>query len=245
MSQDLVDALDEVWSTIAADAAELTATDWDRPTGCPGWTVKDQLSHVVWAARIWGGEPAADVEVPERAHVHTDMARYMERDVEARRTVAPADVVAEFEAWRARAIESLRSHGTDGLDAEFAGPMGMTMPRRRWLPISVFDQWVHLNDMRQATGRTPVLSGRAADQALQVVLGALSRAAEAPYRLVLTGGRADDLVVGDGEPVATVTVDAADFFARACGRDVPRGTVTVEGDRAVGESAFAVFPVTP
>jgi uncharacterized protein (TIGR03083 family) len=40
-------ALDEQWDALTALAIDLAADDWDRPTACPGWSVKDVYSHIV------------------------------------------------------------------------------------------------------------------------------------------------------------------------------------------------------
>ena len=51
-----IDHLETTWASIQVLCADLTDAQWDEPTGCPGWTVKDNLSHLVdyeavrWAA---------------------------------------------------------------------------------------------------------------------------------------------------------------------------------------------------
>ena len=42
-----VENLAIVWSSIDQLCSGLPAGQWDLPTGCPGWTVKDHLSHLV------------------------------------------------------------------------------------------------------------------------------------------------------------------------------------------------------
>ena len=52
---DSVENLAIVWASIDRLCSGLSAGQWDLPTGCPGWTVKDQLSHLVdYEARALG-----------------------------------------------------------------------------------------------------------------------------------------------------------------------------------------------
>jgi hypothetical protein len=41
-----VENLAVVWASVDELCAGLPDSDWDLPTGCPGWTVKDHLSHL-------------------------------------------------------------------------------------------------------------------------------------------------------------------------------------------------------
>jgi uncharacterized protein (TIGR03083 family) len=45
-----------VRSTIAL-AGTFGAAQWDLPTECPGWTVRDQVSHIVGVERMLLGDP--------------------------------------------------------------------------------------------------------------------------------------------------------------------------------------------
>jgi uncharacterized protein (TIGR03083 family) len=43
----VVDDLVEVWRSLTAACKGIRAEEWDLATDCPGWTVRDQLSHIV------------------------------------------------------------------------------------------------------------------------------------------------------------------------------------------------------
>ena len=51
-------ALAETWGALAEVCHELSTTEWGLPTECPGWDVKDQLSHLIGIERSLMGEPA-------------------------------------------------------------------------------------------------------------------------------------------------------------------------------------------
>ena len=41
------DALAETWGALAEVCLDLSDAEWALPTECPGWDVKDQLSHLI------------------------------------------------------------------------------------------------------------------------------------------------------------------------------------------------------
>lgn len=51
MSEPIVDLLDEAWTSISELCGELDEAMWDLPTDLPGWSVKDNLSHIVGTRR--------------------------------------------------------------------------------------------------------------------------------------------------------------------------------------------------
>ena len=47
MTEPLIGLLDAVWTSISAVCEGLTDDQWALPTGCPGWTVQDQVAHMI------------------------------------------------------------------------------------------------------------------------------------------------------------------------------------------------------
>jgi uncharacterized protein (TIGR03083 family) len=65
-----VENLAVVWASIDQLCSGLDARQWDRPTGCPGWTVKDHLSHLTdYQARALGRPAAQHEPGPEPEHL--------------------------------------------------------------------------------------------------------------------------------------------------------------------------------
>lgn len=246
----LVDALDHVWSSTSAVLHDAGDDIWERPTGCPGWTVRDQLSHMIWSADIWRGVAPDPIELPELAHVAGPVGAYMELAVHARRGREGAEVLAEFDASRAGAITDLRDRLPGGLDEPLAGPMGYEMPRAAFLEISVFDQWVHGVDIAAALGVEPDRrSGAAQHSQSQILAGWSAKAGDVrPVEVAVVGGPADpDLPhrLGIGEPVASIEIHFDDLVTRAAGRDRPVGSIEVRGDAPAAQAALDLSPVTP
>ena len=73
------------WDSVISVVVELEANEWDFPTDCPGWTVKDCVSHLVGIEhRLLGREvvhpPAVDFSVAK-----TPQGRNNQVDVDSRK----------------------------------------------------------------------------------------------------------------------------------------------------------------
>src|SRR5258708_2549828 len=62
-------ALGGTWGGLAEVSAELSDTEWGLRTECPGWDVKDQLSHLVGIERSIMGDPVPPWDGPFGDHV--------------------------------------------------------------------------------------------------------------------------------------------------------------------------------
>ena len=98
MSDPSVDLLDQVWSSIISLGRDLTEAEWKRPTDLPGWTVQDNLAHIIGTERMMAGEPAPEVTLGDTDHIRNPLGEANEVWIEARRSRTGADVLAEFTA---------------------------------------------------------------------------------------------------------------------------------------------------
>jgi len=104
---DSVENLAIVWASTGRLCSDLAAGQWDLPTGCPGWTVKDQLSHLAdYEARALG-RPAPRHEPGPLPHVKNEMGRANEVGVDARSGMAGVGRIVS-RGVRAGAIWSAR-----------------------------------------------------------------------------------------------------------------------------------------
>lgn len=266
---ELLDALEATWDATSAFAATLTGQEWDLPTGCPGWTVKDNLSHMVGLERALMGDPDPTHDLPDYPHVRDDVGRYMEVHVDVRRPVDPVDVLAEFDEVRTRRIAQLRQLVTS-LEDEIPGPLSTPMTAGRLLPMRVFDCWAHDQDMRRAVGRAGNQTGLPAEISIdRMVRGARYNL---PKRLAVTEDvdvvfditepepRRVAARIGPDEatlldevpahPAVRLTLDLDTFVVLGCGRDgypdvIARGSVSCEGDHDLADRIVKAMPVTP
>lgn len=147
--------------------------DFEKPTECPGWTVKDQLSHVVSLESALAGRPDPPVEVPDYPHLRNDLGRMMEAGVELRRPRPGKEIVAELQQVMARRLGQLRD--TDLTEATMVEtPMG-EMTFGNMLRLRVNDIWCHEQDIRAALGRPGALDSPAAATFCQFALAQLPK----------------------------------------------------------------------
>ena len=255
-----------------ADAfASLVSTfrgdEWDRATRLPGWSVKDNLSHVAGGAHMLLGRPAPEIDLPSHlTHIRNDVGRWMEYAVEARRPAPGPQVAAELASVGAELVDMLRAAGDDALTATIEGPLGSRPKLGDMLSIALFDWWCHEQDVREALGRPGHVDGTVAVHSRARILGGLRRTLPAaveldrPVRLVMHvtgpdqataeaffgGGDADD-AVASAETV-TVRANLLTWNALACGRELGaplHDVIEVDGDVLLAERILAAAPMTP
>src|SRR6187402_1855979 len=112
---DTIDKLEQTYRSISALGAELTEEQWQSPTELPGWTVQDNLSHLIGTERSLEGLPLAEHVPPEAGHVKNPIGAFNEREVDFRRGRTGAEVLAEWNELIETRITSLR----DGDDAYY------------------------------------------------------------------------------------------------------------------------------
>lgn len=253
-----VAALEEVWSSIVDLGSGLAPGDWDLPTDCPGWTVRDQMSHMIGTERTLLGEAPPARSGPRPAHVRNEIGEANEAWVEARRALPGVAVLDEFRQVTARRLEQLRSFGRARFDELGPSPVGQ-VPYREFMDVRAFDCWVHEQDIRRAVGRPGDRYGAGESRAIDRVAGLLgymvARRAGAPEGTVvqwrLTGplGRDLNVAVRDGrgamvavtssQPDVRFTLDSDWLVRLGCGRSsgadaLAAGGVVVEGDAELG-----------
>ncbi len=250
-----------VRSTLAL-AGTFGEADWDRPTECPGWTVKDQLSHLVGIELELLGEPPAEVDVPEFEHIRNVFGRSLERAVHARRPVPGPAVAAEL----ADALER-RLAQIPGIDPERVVrlPEGRDGTYTELMRVRAMDCWTHEQDVRRAVGRPGNLDAPAAHCFWELLSRGLPlivarRAKAGPGRSVafeITGPpdfhvavRVDDEGRGHwaepGNPDAALAMEWETYVRLTAGRCTADAVdVRVSGDRDLGDRVLAHMALTP
>jgi uncharacterized protein (TIGR03083 family) len=250
--------LDEQYDAIVALAEGLTPAEWDLPTACPGWSVKDNVSHVIAIEAMLLGRPNPDVALPDDLpHVRNDFGRVNEQWVESYRGRTPDEVLADLRGVIAERRAALGGMDQAAFDAESFTPAGPDS-YGRFMRIRVMDIWMHEQDIREAVGR-PGHEDGAAPQAVLEELSAMlgyvvGKRAGAPdgssVRFSLTGpmsrtvdvavdGRARVVDALPGEPTVALTMPGL-LFTRLCGgRGADPAGVDMQGDTALGEAVVA------
>lgn len=253
-----VAALDAAYDAVVALAEELAPDEWDLPTACPGWSVKDNLSHIIGIESMLLGAPNPEDTLPDDLpHVHNDFGRVNEVWIESYRARPPADVLADLRSVIAQRREALAGLDQAAFDEDSFTPAGPDT-YGRFMRMRVMDIWFHDQDIREAVGRPGHLQGpapkAAVDEVAHVIGYVVGKRAGAPVgssvRFELTGpmARRIDVEVTDrarvvdalpGAPTSTLTVPGDHFMRLVGGRGADPVVVHVTGDDALGDAVVA------
>ncbi|MBC6470716.1 maleylpyruvate isomerase family mycothiol-dependent enzyme [Actinomadura alba] len=252
-----------VRSTIALSET-FGAAEWDLPTECPGWTVRDQVAHIVGVERMLLGDPPEEHTLPaELPHVRNDFGRLLEIAVDARRTTSPETVLAELRETLSRRLTALAA-----IDPrrQITSPDGRPGPYSRFMMFRAFDCWVHEQDIRRAVGRPGNLDAPAAERARHILGSGMpavvaKRAGAGPGSSVIfkiTGPptfRSCILVGDDGRarwaepepnPTVTLAMDWEAYMRLAAGRCAPTAVdIAIDGDHELAGRVLGNMTVTP
>jgi uncharacterized protein (TIGR03083 family) len=142
--------MSELWATIAAergalagDLADITPAQWDTPSLCPGWTVRDIVAHLSATASLNPGTFFLNM-----AKAGFNFDKFANNQIAKHRGADPAATLAEFR----------------GLQDSTSAPPG---PKASWLGEVV----VHGADVRRPLGIPHAYPPEAVRQALDFYKG--------------------------------------------------------------------------
>ena len=217
--------------------APLTEQQWKTETDCPGWSVQDNISHLVGIENMLLGKPPTAHKSPKYDYIKNPIGEHNEHEIDVRRSLTGSQVFAE---WKATATE--RVHQLQTADAEyFAKPMMMpTGPGTLgdFLDIRILDLWIHDQDIRRALNisgnhggpcaehtidrliRTlPIVVGkRAATPEGESVLITISGAVQRTIYVSVSEGRANIVAASPATLLCAITMESTVFTALATGR---------------------------
>ena len=153
MGTELVDLLDRAWRSLDDLCTQLSPEDWDRSTDCPGWTVKDIVSHIAGTESWLLGRPLPNHEPQSIDHVHNEIGRINEVQVDSRRPWPPEQVLADYREVTEERLEILRGWTEQDLNADSWTPFGPGTAKRL-LAARLGDTWIHEQDIRSAVDRS-------------------------------------------------------------------------------------------
>jgi uncharacterized protein (TIGR03083 family) len=259
------EALRESWGGLAEACFELSSNEWGLPTECPGWDVKDQLSHLIGIERSIMGETPPEWDGPRGDHVKNDVAVVNEAWVAVRRPLDGAAVRAEFVEVTGVRLEQLEKRTEDEWAVVGWSPVGQ-VPYAVFMEVRAFDSWVHEQDARRALDRpggcgnlaSAVSLGRV-ESAMPFVVGKKAACRDGTAVRFDIAGPGDDAraftvaVEGtrarmddDATPTVTLSLSSLDFLRLGCGRATAAqveaaGGIAMAGDAAVGRQVLSAM----
>ncbi|MGK5533184.1 maleylpyruvate isomerase family mycothiol-dependent enzyme [Streptomyces sp. URMC 129] len=265
--QPSIDAWTQSIEAISELVASLVDGEWNRPTECPGWSVRDVVSHVIGGECEALGDPRPIHTLPrDLYHVTDETTRYLEVQVDVRRHHTGPEMTSELEYTIIRRSRHLRNERRKPEDV-ISYPLYGKMTLADFLQMRVFDVWTHEQDIRRALRRPGNIASAAAHVARDVLLERLPKVvaetAGAPKKSAvvfdvhgpvefLRTVRVDENGNGSVDrapslgPVVTFTLDWETFARLASGRVRLKkiaDKVKIEGDMDLAERILTSFPV--
>ncbi|POX51272.1 maleylpyruvate isomerase family mycothiol-dependent enzyme [Streptomyces sp. Ru72] len=246
----------------------LVEGEWNRRTPCPGWSVRDVVSHVIGMDCEMLGDPRPIHTLPrDLFHVTNDHQRYMEMQVDVRRHHTAPEMTSELEYTIIRRNRQLRNDSRDP-GTKVRGPLGTEQTLEEAMRYRAFDVWVHEQDLRTALGRPGNLDSPGAhitrDELLAALPEVVAKGAGAPpgsavvidvhgpvefLRTVRVDAEGRGSIDGTPSlgPAVTLTLDWETYVRLACGRvgaDAAADRIKAEGDPELTAAILRSFAVT-
>ncbi|WP_405734380.1 maleylpyruvate isomerase family mycothiol-dependent enzyme [Streptomyces sp. NBC_00028] len=267
--QPYADAWTHSIEAISELVTPLVEGEWNRRTPCPGWSVRDVVSHVIGLDCEMLGDPRPIHTLPrDLYHVTNEQQRYTEMQVDVRRHHTAPEMTSELEYVIIRRNRQLRNESRDP-GAKVRGPYGTELTLEESMRRHAFDVWVHEQDLRAALGRPGNLDSPGAHIARDYLLAELpavvAEKADAPrssavvfdvhgpieflrtIRVDIQGRGTLETAPALG-PAATLTLDWETYVRLACGRVTPDAVadrVKAEGEPQLTAAILSNFSVTP
>ncbi len=259
----MIELLTVVWDSLIELGADLDEVQWKTPSELPGWTVQDNLSHIIGTERMMQGDPTPDNQPARTDHIANPIGEMNEHWVEHYRDLPGAEVLDIFRQLSARRLTELAALPPAAFDEIGPTPVGQA-PFRVFLAVRVMDSWIHEQDMRRALNRPGHLRGPAADHSVARLVNAMPFVvgkqvgapdgtsvvldiarpaspadgieADSLMVAVLVDGRAALVDAVPSEPTAELELDLATFVALTNGRWDPASALDDGRVRVSGDA---------
>jgi uncharacterized protein (TIGR03083 family) len=254
----IIDALDQTWESIDRTLRPHSLEAYDAPTPCPGWSVRDVLSHLVGFELMSRGEPVPLHEGLWPDYVKNPLGEINEAFVERYRSKSGIEVLDLFRETAHQSLEALRGRSDNDWEKVGWSPEG-ERPYHRFQETRVLDSWIHLQDIRDALlepaddhGPGEEIVVNRVEGALPFVLGKKVRAPEGVLvqinlsgRLARTillgvhGGRAIAVERISSTPNFELTTPVSLFWRRAAGRITANALLNASATDVRGDAVLA------
>jgi uncharacterized protein (TIGR03083 family) len=259
MTDPVVELQIQVFRDIGALLESLGPEEWARPTECPGWSVQDNVSHIIGTESMILGREAPAHDPGDKEWVKNPIGANNEIQVDYRRSWAPSAVLDDYREVTAERIKVLEALTDQDLAADSWTPIGPGTVRDL-IAVRIMDCWVHEQDIRRAVGKpggldTPVATHafRRHTSAIPFVVGkkvgapdgttvVMDVQGQGTIAVGVEGKRAKLLDRPPAEPDVRLEMDLETFNRLCCGRGDPDElvhSVKIEGDEDLGRRVLA------
>src|SRR5579859_4327918 len=253
--------------------ADLSAEDWEKPTICPAWTVKDIGLHLLGDDMVYlsgrrdhfSNPFFRNKDLHEWESLVKNINEANELWVKATARISPrllSNLLALTGKQFHEYVQSLDQMAINGV-VSWAGPD----PAPVWLDTAreYTERWLHQQQIRDAVGKPGLKEKRFFHPVLDTFVRALPHtykdfpiANTTGIKLVVTGEAGDTwYLLGEANrwtlhkdielhPTALVTMDQETcwrLFTKGISKDQARANTTIEGDQKLGEKILETVSI--
>lgn len=236
----------EEWKRLLDFADRFDADDWDKPTMCTAWTVRDMLAHQAGAYAAYASFAEFRrqyLNLPSKNRLPEDVIN--EIQIADRKHKTNTELLAEIREKGPRTIHNRHRVPFFVRAISLPRPDGTTLSLAHMLDvIYARDTWMHRIDLARATGRAMKLTrehdGRMVELVMRDVNHLLApKLGSDALDVELTGTAGGAWRIGKATDArATIRMDAVEFNIYASGRSTyeqARGKSEITGDTAFAE----------
>ena len=260
---DTIDKLAATFASLSDFCAKLTEAQWKTPTQLPGWSVQDNLSHLVGIERTLEHLPGTTHKAEGFDYIKNPIGAANENEVDVRRSLSGAEVLAEWNDIVAIRLNTLRTADDAYFAQESFTPTGPGTIAD-FLHIRVLDCWLHEQDMRRVLNLPGHQSGPSAEHTIDrlirtvpIVVGKRAATPEGGSVVIAITGHVQRTIVAtvtDGraqlstevppQPLVTISMDSDTFVQLATGRATHAELAdgySIVGDAELGTRVVSMF----
>ncbi|NYG07192.1 uncharacterized protein (TIGR03083 family) [Phycicoccus badiiscoriae] len=217
----------EEYSRFAGVLVGLTNQDWQAPTSCTGWTVRDMAGHTLGMAELGASLPEMARQLARAARASKRSGRPQIDELTAHQVrkhehLSVADLVAAVQRIGPKAVAGRRRRPglMRALTVTDSGPDGASLERWRlgFLTDTILtrDPWMHRSDIAHALGRPMELTETHDGVIVADVVAEWALRHGQPYDLTLTGPAGGHW--SSGAAGESISLDAQEFCRILSGR---------------------------
>lgn len=231
---EMVTRATQEYRRLVALLASLGDDDWERPTACDGWSVRDMTAHLLGAAAgnasmientrqlVRGGLRVRGTDRPLIDGIN-------EVQIEDRGGLSPTQLVTAIEATADAAVRGRRRTPAPLRAVKVPGPLGAPLAMGELMDkVYTRDQWMHRIDIARATDRPLQLDAAHDGRIVADIVRDWAHAHGEPVRLELTGPAGGNYEHRSPDAIERVTLDAVAFCLAISGRTPAEGLLAVQ-----------------
>lgn len=222
---------------------QLAGDDWEQPTDCTEWTIRDMTAHLAGACAGWATWRDFRRQLmmnPYMRKLDVPVDAINKRQLEDRAGRTPSELVAELRRVGPKAIRNRKN---------LPFPMRMVRIDAKPMPgkmsmayladvIYARDQWMHRMDICRATGKTLVIDPEHDGRLMDLVMRDMTETpvGNLPVIIHVTGALNASYQFGESRAESEIDIDFLTLNRRASGRispDEAAASCTIRGDRAL------------